>query len=87
MLAHAATDYVMPDVIRSIFLDKANGYTSWAWMNAVQGKSRSPHAVYNLGVDGAQVVPVQAVMLPAGNALLGVAYGATLQPLFVSSGV
>jgi hypothetical protein len=74
-LVAAATDYVVPEVIRSIFLDKGAGYTFWAVTDALQASDRTPQAVYNLGLDGMRGIPWQAVVLPGGEGSLGVSYG------------
>jgi hypothetical protein len=87
MVVAAATDYVLPSVIRSIFLDKRPGYTFRARTDAPQGRGRAPRAVYALGQGGAQVAPWQAAMLPSGRAILGIAYGAQFAVLAVTSGV
>ncbi|MBN1675783.1 MAG: hypothetical protein JXR37_32365, partial [Kiritimatiellae bacterium] len=85
-LAAAATDYTVPETIRSIFLDKGDGYTFWTQMGAVHGRGRTPYSVYSLGLDGGQVSPWQCVMLPGGMASFGIAYGWTMNG-HVSSGV
>jgi hypothetical protein len=82
----AATDYVVPEIIRSIFLDKEDGYCFWTYTDAQQGSSRTPHAVYNLGLDGGQAIPWQTVVMPGGAASLGLSYGYRLTALYVSSG-
>jgi hypothetical protein len=85
-LAHAASDYVLPEIIRSVFLDKADGYTFWAYTDAQQGSGRTPHAVYNLGLEGARGIPWQTVVTQGGKSLLGVAYGYRASALYVASG-
>jgi hypothetical protein len=42
--------------------------------------------VYDLGFEGEQAIPWQAVVLPGGTAALGVAYGYRRAPLLVASG-
>jgi hypothetical protein len=83
----AATDYAVPEMIRSIFLDKGAGYTFWAYTDAQQGSGLTPYAVYNLGLNGAQCVPWQTVVLPGGAGSLGVAYGFRNTALYVSYGL
>ncbi|MBW2458437.1 MAG: hypothetical protein JRI68_28315, partial [Deltaproteobacteria bacterium] len=85
-VAAAATDYAVPEVIRSILIDKAEGYTFWTYTDAQQGASRTPDSVYDLGLDGARAIPWQTVVLPGGTASLGVAYGYRRTALYVSSG-
>lgn len=87
MLTAAATDYVLPSVIRSIFLDKQPGYTFRVRVDAHQGTGRAPRAVYGPRGGGSGYVPWQAVMLPSGRAMLGVAYGLHFAALAVTSGV
>lgn len=82
----AATDYVLPEAIRSVFLDKGDGYTFWAYTDAQQGASRTPDSVYDLGFEGERAIPWQTVVLPEGAASLGVAYGYRRAALYVASG-
>ncbi|MBN1675074.1 MAG: hypothetical protein JXR37_28795 [Kiritimatiellae bacterium] len=82
----AAVEYAVPETIRSIFLDKGEGYTFWTRMPAVHGRGRTPYSVNALGLEGEQVSPWQCVMLPDGIAAFGVAYGWTMNG-HVSSGV
>lgn len=87
MVIAAATDYVLPSTIRSIFLEKEPGYTFRVLSDAPQSRGRAPKAVYALGRGGAQVAPWQAAMLPSGRGMLGLAYGAAFSVLAVTSGV
>ncbi|MBN1672337.1 MAG: hypothetical protein JXR37_14955 [Kiritimatiellae bacterium] len=83
----AATDYAVPEIIRSVFLEKGDGYTFWTHCNIQQGSGRTPYSVYKLGLDGAQVTPWQAVVLPGGAASIGAEYGYRLTGIQVTSGV
>jgi MYXO-CTERM domain-containing protein len=82
----AATDYVLPEAVRSVFLDKEDGYTFWAYTDAQQGASRTPDSVYDLGFEGERAIPWQSVVLPNGDGALGVAYGYRRAALYVASG-
>jgi hypothetical protein len=88
-LATLASDYVMPAAIRSIFLDKAEGYSFWY-------RGRTPRSIRDgAGYEGErhypsygyqgftgmiptdyQANPWQTVMLPGGQAQMGIMYAA-----------
>ena len=70
-------DWKVPSLIRSIYLEKDEGYDFWMLHAPSAGAGRLPHAYYNLGqpVDsGAHAWQVH--MLPGGAAALAAAYGA-----------
>lgn len=77
--------YEMPPVLRSVFLDKGEGYELWAYTDAPVGGSRFPNAVYPFGEGGDDVAPWQAVVTP--DAMLGVSHGFRFQAIHVSMGV
>lgn len=82
-LIGAVTDYRLPEVIRSIYLDKGDGYTFHAYTPAPV-KSRHGRG-YDLGKDGYPVAPWEVVFAP--DAMFGVNHAFRFQAIHVSMGV
>ena len=79
-----ASDYQAPEIIRSIFLDKGNGYTFRYRGNTAQDgeknlgwyAGRRDYPSLGKGIpNGRTVNPWQTVVLPGGRAQLGLFYG------------
>lgn len=74
-LAAAISDYQPPEIVESFFGDKPDsGYEFWTYTPNPLG-GRMPNTIYQLGPDNVQVSPWHAVMAPAGNAKMALAYG------------
>jgi hypothetical protein len=82
----AATDYAVPESIRAVFLEKDEGFDFWVYTDAQQGESRTPYAVYDMGLEGARAIPWEDVVMPGGTASMGVSFGYRLSTLLVTSG-
>lgn len=84
-LSGIASSYRMPEALRSIFLDKGEGYEFWTWADSPLGY-RFPDSTYSFaGSDN--VAPWQAVVTPGGNAMWGLNHGFRFQAIHVTSGV
>lgn len=79
--------YSVPEVVRSIFLDKGEGYFFGAQTGAALPTEWVPDVNYPLGIDGEHVSPWEAVVLPGGDAMFGVAHGYRNNDLQVTNGV
>lgn len=72
----ALTDFALPDIIRSIFLDKHDGY-EFRGRALLYAPSPPPgQRTYDVGWLGAPTVPWHAVTVPDGGAQMGIIYGA-----------
>ena len=87
-LIAAVGDYQPPAIIESFFTEKEtdNGFDFWAYSPAPLG-SRIHNAAYDLGPNNATVSPWHAVTAPAGNAVMGIAYGHRGMTHHISMGV
>lgn len=82
----AIGDYQPEETIRSLFLDKGNGYSFWCYTDAPMDGPK-PHTVYELGPQRVQVAPWQAVFAPAGDVMMGMNHGFRYQAIHVSMGI
>lgn len=84
----AVERYRMPPILRSIYLDKGDGYHfhNYASPAGYNASGRVPNGSYELG-DGGAVNPWHTVMLPGGNASIGISYGYRPRAIQVTSGV
>lgn len=80
----AAADYQPPAVIKSLFMDKGEGYKFRAWTHGIH-LNRSPDGIYDF--DGERVAPWEAMVAPAGDVMLGFNYGSRVTAITVSSGL
>jgi hypothetical protein len=62
--------------IRSLFLDKGNGYETWWLQRPGRSPARIPGTVAYLGEGGAQAHAWHFSVLPGGEASIGTSYGA-----------
>ncbi len=85
-LIGAVTGYQIPAVLRSIFLDKGDGYDFWAYTDGPAGRQRFTDN-YDFGTGFDRIAPWQAVVLPGGQAMMGVNYGFRNQAIHVSMGI
>lgn len=83
----ALFDYRPPQALRSLFVDKGDGYSYWGWTHAAALPEGRPHSVYDFGHDDQSISPWYAVQMPGGRAMMGVSFGWRYNPLFVSFGV
>ncbi len=83
----AASPWEPPEVLRSLFLDKGEGYNFWGYHAAPNENTRIGMGYYRLGPDSAQVSPWETVVMPGGDVLMGIAYGTRWQSIHVSMGV
>lgn len=83
----AASPWRPPKVLRSLFLDKGEGYNFWAYHAAPNEVSRIGMGYYPLGPGGDHVSPWESVIMPGGEVLMGMAYGTRWQSIHVSMGV
>ncbi len=78
--------YAVPCVVRSLYLDKGDGYTFWTRMEAFNAPDSSAVGGWYEFGDG-RVFPWATVVLPGGVAALGASFGGFQQRWPIGSGV
>lgn len=83
-MVSAVAKYKPPAIIKSIFMNKGQGYKFRAWTHGIH-KTRNPYGIYE--IDGARVAPWEAVVAPAGDVMMGFNYGTRVTAITVSNGL